>query len=188
MQRKTGVWQNWSRARRLKAVRLAALVALALVVAYLQRGRGARHADPGAPFPPSVSGRAELIDGDSLRVGGHEVRLKGIDAPEGRQTCSRSGAPWRCGDAARDALSRMIGGEAIACAVSERDQFGRLLAKCRVGDRNLNADMVAAGMAVAYGAYEREQAAAKSERRGIWGSEFQMPRQWRDENNDTRAR
>lgn len=188
MQRKTGIWQSWSRARRLKAVRLAALVALALAVAYLQRGRGARHADPGAPFPPAVSGRAELIDGDSLRVGGHEVRLKGIDAPEGRQTCRKNGAPWRCGDAARDALGRMIGRESITCSVSERDRFGRLLATCRIGDRNLNAAMVAAGMAVAYGSYEREQAAAKTERRGIWDAEFQMPRQWRDENNGSYAR
>lgn len=188
MQRKTGGWRQWSRARRLKAVRLAALVALALALAFLQRGRDARHADPGEPFPANVSGRAHPIDGDSLRVGGHEVRLKGIDAPEGRQTCRRNGAPWRCGDAARDALSRMTGGETVACDVSERDRFGRLLATCRVADRNLNADMVAAGMAVAYGGYEREQAAAKSARQGIWDGEFEMPRRWRDENNDTRAR
>jgi len=114
--------------------------------------------------------------------------MKGIDAPEGRQTCRRNGALWRCGDAARDALGRMIGRESVTCSVSERDRFGRLLATCRIGDRNLNAAMVAAGMAVAYGSYEREQAAAKAERRGIWDAEFQMPRQWRDENNGSYAR
>lgn len=180
--------RGWSRARRLKAVRLAALVALAVAVAVFGKWRDARHPDRNAPFPAAISGSGQPIDGDSLRVGGHEVRLKGIDAPEGRQTCRRNGAIWRCGDAARDALNRMISGETVSCAVSERDRYGRLLARCRSGDRDLNAAMVDAGMAVAYGGYEREQAAAKAARRGLWESEFQMPRQWRDDNHDAYAR
>ena len=32
-----------------------------------------------------IIGSAEVIDGDSLRVGGRELRLEGIDAPEYRQ-------------------------------------------------------------------------------------------------------
>jgi len=180
--------RGWSRVRRLKAARLVALLALALAVAFLGRGREGRSTNRDGPLPADVSGLARPIDGDSLWVGNHEVRLKGIDAPEGRQTCQRNGALWRCGEAARDALIRMIGSETLVCAVSERDRYGRLLARCRAGDRNLNAAMVAAGMAVAYGGYEGEQAAAKSERRGLWDAEFQMPRQWRDENNDTHGR
>lgn len=182
--------RRWSRRQRLKIARLAALVALAAAAALLGRGHWSQgmRTDRNDPFPPEVSGWARPIDGDSLWVGAHEVRLKGIDAPEGRQTCRRNGATWSCGDAAREALSRMIGRETIACAVSERDRYGRLLASCSVGDRNLNAEMVTAGMAVAYGGYEREEAVAKAARRGIWDSEFQMPRQWRDENNDKQPR
>lgn len=30
----------------------------------------------------TIEGRAEVIDGDSLKVGGTEVRLFGVDAPE----------------------------------------------------------------------------------------------------------
>lgn len=182
--------QRWSRRRRLKVARLAALLAMAAAGTFLSRNQwlpGMRP-DRSDPFPPQVSGWARLIDGDSLWVGSHEVRLKGIDAPEGRQTCRRNGVTWSCGDAARDALSRMVGRETIICAVSERDKYGRLLASCRAGDRNLNAGMVTAGMAVAYGGYERDEAAAKAARRGIWDSEFQMPRQWRDENNDRQPR
>lgn len=180
--------RRWSRRRRLRVVRLAALLALAAAAAFLGKGhwRQGMRSDRNDQFPAEVSGWARPIDGDSLWVGNHEVRLKGIDAPEGRQTCRRNGAAWNCGDAARNALSRMIGRETVTCAVSERDRYGRLLASCRAGDRDLNAGMVTAGMAVAYGGYEREEATAKAARSGIWDSEFQMPRQWRNENNDRR--
>ena len=47
---------------------------------------------PAAPAAAQqVSGPAAVIDGDSLRVAGVEVRLHGVDAPEGRQTCERGG-------------------------------------------------------------------------------------------------
>lgn len=181
---------SWSRRRRLKAARLAVLLALAAAMAFLGRRhlREGRHPDRDDPFPADVSGRGRPIDGDSLWVGTQEVRLRGIDAPEGRQTCRRNGTLWRCGDAAHDALNQMISGETVVCAVSERDRYGRLLANCRVSDRNLNAAMVSEGMAVAYGGYEREEATAKAARRGIWDSEFHMPRQWREENGDAQPR
>ncbi len=37
------------------------------------------------PAPGQISGAARAIDGDSMFVGRDEVRMKGIDAPEGRQ-------------------------------------------------------------------------------------------------------
>jgi endonuclease YncB( thermonuclease family) len=46
--------------------------------------------------------------------------------------------------------------------------------------------MVADGMAVSYGGYWREEREAKAARRGIWASEFQVPRQWRDEHKQAR--
>lgn len=79
--------------RRLKAGRLAALMALAVVMGLLSRGGGlqALRQRWNDPFPPKISGLARPIDGDSLWVGVYEVRLKGIDAPEGSQTCLRKG-------------------------------------------------------------------------------------------------
>lgn len=182
--------QPWSRRRRLKVARWAATAVLVAAAILLGRGRWPEALRPGSndPFPARVSGLARPIDGDSLWVGGNEVRLKGIDAPEGRQTCRRNGAIWGCGEAARGALVGLIGGNAITCDVSERDRYGRLLAYCRAGDRDLNATMVTAGMAVAYGGYGREEAEAKGARRGIWNSEFETPRQWRDEHNARLAR
>lgn len=133
------------------------------------------------PAPGQISGAARAIDGDSMFVGRDEVRMKGIDAPEGRQSCTKDGQPWECGNAARDELRRLIGKDVVQCNVIERDKHNRLLATCSAAGRDLNAGMVASGMAVAYGGYLREQGDAKAKRRGLWGSEFQQPREWRHE-------
>ncbi len=135
--------------------------------------------DRAAPFSPNIAGQAKPIDGDCLWVGFNEVRLKGIDAPEGRQFCRRDGKSCSCGEAARDELVRAIGGESATCEISERDVYGRLLGRCVAGGRDLNAGMVLAGMAVAYGGYTHEEAEAKSAGRGIWAGEFDAPRKWR---------
>lgn len=130
--------------------------------------------------PETVSGMARIIDGDSLRIGGHEIRLKGIDAPEGRQTCQKNGASWPCGEQARASLKAMIDGSTVVCRWQERDQHQRLLAQCLVQDRDLNAAMVAEGWAVAFGArYIAEERRAKDARRGMWAGEFERPGEWR---------
>jgi len=48
--------------------------------------------------------------------------------------------------------------------------------------------MVSDGMAVAYGGYWREEREAKSMKRGLWASEFQEPRLWRQEKNKNMGR
>ncbi len=132
--------------------------------------------------PGTVSGFAEVIDGDSLRIAGAEVRLEGIDAPEGRQTCRRDGAEWDCGEEARRALTRLIGGTRVTCRSQEIDKHGRHLGTCEAGAVELNRTMVASGMAVAFGrAYVGEERAARAERKGLWAGEFQLPRDWRHE-------
>ncbi|RUO99295.1 MAG: thermonuclease family protein [Hyphomicrobium sp.] len=142
----------------------------------------------GDPFPPSVTGRADPFDGDSLWVGDEEVRLKGIDAPEWKQECGRAGVSWKCGVAARDELARAIGGNEVTCRISERDVYGRLLGNCVANGRDLNAHMVSTGMAVAYGAFDSEQQAARSSKAGIWAGDFENPRDWRAGNVADEAR
>ncbi|MBK9078254.1 MAG: thermonuclease family protein [Hyphomicrobium sp.] len=162
---------------------IAALIVAALGALFGQEHlTGSRPRTPSSgPAPDQISGAGRAIDGDSLFVGRDEVRMKGIDAPEGKQVCTRDGRDWDCGNAARDELRRLIGKDVVQCQVFERDKHDRLLAACSAGGRDLNAGMVSSGMAVAYGGYLREQGDAKAKRRGLWGSEFQQPRDWRHE-------
>lgn len=155
--------------RHWRALATVALLAAAVIGKWLT----------GEALPPKVEGVAQLIDGDSFRLGGHEVRLKGIDAPEGRQTCRRNTKDWACGEEARRELQRIAGGRAITCDVASKDQHGRLLAYCRAGSRDINAAMVASGYALSYGSYLKEEGSAKAAKRGLWSGEFERPRDWR---------
>ena len=138
---------------------------------------------PGAAVPgEAVVGKPRLVDGDSFHLAGEEVRLVGIDAPEGRQNCTRDGGSWPCGEESRRKLAQLIGAQPISCKARERDQHGRLLAVCSVGSTNLNREMVASGMALAYGNYQSEESEARRSRRGLWSGEFERPRDWRGHN------
>jgi endonuclease YncB( thermonuclease family) len=128
---------------------------------------------------PDVVGPATVIDGDSLRVAGIEVRLFGIDAPEFRQICMRAGHPLACGRAATRFLERLTDERELHCRPREHDRYGRTVALCFVGEIDLGAAMVRAGQAVAYGAYQSEEREARAARRGIWVTSFDHPATWR---------
>jgi len=131
----------------------------------------------------TLSGSAEIIDGDSLAVSGIWVRLFGIDAPEGKQTCNRSGTAWRCGEEAATQLRNLIGGNSIECRGRDTDTYGRTLAVCSVAGIEINRAMVEAGWATAFRKYSQdyvvEENRAKAAHRGIWTSEFQLPQEYR---------
>jgi endonuclease YncB( thermonuclease family) len=126
-----------------------------------------------------IVGSAQVIDGDSLVVAGVEIRLYGIDAPEYRQPCFRRGRPWRCGIDATRTLRAMIAGRPVACRSREEDRYGRTVATCSIDGRDLGTAMVSGGHAVAYGAYQLEERAARNAGRGIWSSRFDPPADWR---------
>lgn len=134
------------------------------------------------------TGMGEAIDGDSLRLSGEELRLRGIDAPELNQTCTVGGASDPCGRHARAALRRYLASGLATCIGEERDRFQRLLVVCRVRGIELNAAMVREGHAVAFGAYFAEEAEAKAGYRGMWAGTFQRPSDWRQQNGNGRAR
>ena len=63
----------------------------------------------------TLSDPAKVIDGDSMSVPGISVHLFGIDAPEGKQTCNRSGTILRCGEEAATQFCNRIGRNPIEC-------------------------------------------------------------------------
>lgn len=130
-----------------------------------------------------IVGSAEVVDGDTLRIGGTTIRLSGIDAPEANQNCTRDGANWACGTASARQLTALVEGRQVACAVRDVDAYGRSVAVCSVGGLELNRTMVAAGWAVAFRRYSvdyvADEAGAKAARAGIWTSSFVLPEDYR---------
>ncbi|MEO1719716.1 MAG: thermonuclease family protein [Pseudomonadota bacterium] len=107
----------------------------------------------------------------------------GIDAPEGPQTCMRDGKPWTCGRAATQRLRALVSSDDVSCEVEDRDQHGRLLSVCRSRGRDVNAEMVRTGYAVAFGRrYQSLEREARTARRGLWSGTFERPQQWRRKN------
>lgn len=136
-----------------------------------------------------ISGRATVIDGDTIAVEGTEmrVRLYGIDAPEGQQTCQdANGRRYLCGSRAANQLAGIIGRSGhVHCVEEDRDRYGRIVAECTTPSGTvISAAMVASGWALEYpqysdGRYGRHQQAAKAAGRGMWAGEFVEPWQWR---------
>jgi endonuclease YncB( thermonuclease family) len=151
--------------RSLDMVLALAFVAALAGLAVLMRGE-------------DVSGRARVVDGDTLDLGGVRIRLKGLDAPELAQLCHRGGASYRCGDVARDALRDLARPE-MSCRISGEDRWRRSLAVCRVGGEDVGATLVRRGLAVAFGAYEAEERLARERRDGLWAGTFDRPAAWR---------
>ena len=143
-----------------------------------------------APLPsatPSAAetdvGQASVIDGDTIEIQGVRIRLHGIDAPESSQTCRRDGSDLRCGQQAALALADRIGQRTVRCDVRDVDRYGRSVAVCSAGGEDLNAWMVASGLAMAYVKYARDYRPQEEEARrrglGIWSTEFTPPWDWR---------
>ena len=142
-----------------------------------------------APIPAaaqSLSGPARAIDGDTLEMAGERIRLFGVDAPESMQTCQRKGAPWACGSDAKLLLAGMIAGRTVDCLPRDRDNYGRIVAVCSVGPRDLAGVMVREGMAVALRSFSQDyvaaEARAKSFGMALWGSVFETPAEFRAAN------
>ena len=126
-------------------------------------------ATPVAAAP--VEGQVlRVIDGDSLIVQTApdatplEVRLEGIDAPEGCQ----AGGP-----AARDALAAFVQEKTVSLAIKGHDHYGRTLATVSVDGLNVNLRMVAEGQAWSlrtrwdYGPYVKQERMALALKRGL---------------------
>jgi len=124
----------------------------------IDRGRRAEHIEESArtpdPSPPPfdettaqqvvetvrLSGPAYVIDGDSLVICRTQVRLFGVDAPEINHPYGKK-AKWALHGLCKDRLVR--------AEVTERDAYGRTVARCFLPDgRDLSAEMVRLGLAL----------------------------------------
>lgn len=144
-------------------------------------------------FAQKIEGRAEVVTGDVLRIDDTEIRLAGIEAPELAQRCAIPGnRNWRCGAAARTALSRLVRGEPVHCSVSGTDESGRPLGICVAGENDLAMMLVSDGHAFAetglFARYSSEEERARAGKVGIWRGNPERPAEYRARREEEMAR
>lgn len=169
-------------ANRLREVIFSAWVALCLSVGLallclLLVFAGWAHAE-------TITGRAQVVDGDTLIIGDTKIRLNAIDAPETDQSClDPSNNLYACGLLARDRLRARIGNATVSCQANGTERYGRFLAICFLGQDDLNRWLVSQGLAMAYiqysDRYQAAEAIAKNDRKGLWAGAFIAPWDWR---------
>ena len=139
--------------------------------------REIRRQTPQTNGPTNLTGRVTRIaDGDTLTLLDamnvqHRIRLQGIDAPESHQAF---------GTQSKKSLSDLAFNKEVVAVCDKVDQYGRLVCKIMIGERDINLEQIKAGMAWHYKYYEDEQSPedrelygraendARAARRGLW--------------------
>ena len=145
----------------------------------------------------SITGHAEVTDGDTIKINTFKIRLNGIDAPEKKQKCKRPYLEifififyedYSCGQKSTEALLKKINNQKITCKISNVDYFKRLIGECYKRKINLNAWLVSNGHAVAFRKYSKKyvshETLAKQEKKGMWQGKFEMPWDYRKSNKN----
>lgn len=137
----------------------------------------------GGHAATTLTGTAEVIDGDTIRLGETVVRLADIDAPEMGQRCDGPKALQRCGVVAAGFLADRIEGETVTCEVAGLDAYGRSIAACSHQGQDISAWLVAEGYAMAFVKYSARlvplQEEAEAKLAGLWEGHFEPPWDYR---------
>jgi micrococcal nuclease len=145
-----------------------------------------------APLRTVTATITTITDGDTVQAITPEgtklkVRLYGIDAPETSKG-KIPGEPF--GNDSRNYLASLVSQKAVRVEIRDIDRYRRIVAIIWLAERNVNQEMIVAGMAEAYEEYlkppyrasflQAEQA-AKAQGKGIWsqGSRYERPSQFR---------
>ncbi len=124
-----------------------------------------------AAFCADIVGKVTRVaDGDTVTVLDaanvqHKIRLHGIDAPEKKQAF---------GEKSKQHLSSLVFGKDVRVKYKSRDKYGRIIGTVFVDGRDVNHEMLRAGLAWHYKRYDKspEYASAELEawqnHRGLW--------------------
>lgn len=138
---------------------------------------------PAHAAATTLTGRAEVIDGDTIRLGTTVVRLADIDAPEMGQHCDGPSELQRCGVVATGFLADRIDGQTVTCQVAGLDDYGRSIATCSHQGQDLSAWLVAEGYALAFVKYSLRlvplQEEAEAKLAGLWQASLEPPWDYR---------
>ena len=134
-----------------------------------------------------------VYDGDTVKAIGHDieikVRLVGIDAPETSRKKRGPGQPYS--QQAKKYLAGLIFNRVFDIKGYGLDGYNRILGVIYLEGKNVNLEMVRAGLAEVYrgkpprgldiGPYRQAEAEAVKAGRGIWslGDKYISPKEWR---------
>ena len=145
---------------------------------------------PAFALAADVTGVPKIREADQIQIGNNRIRLAGIDAPSVDQLClNPKGDRWTCGVAARDELSKHVGGKSWNCHLGQTEHHGHWLARCDVNGEDIQKWLVRTGWALSYARrshdYDADEAAAREARAGMWQGAFIAPWDWRVRNKKT---
>lgn len=134
-----------------------------------------------------------IIDGDTIKVNGKNIRFGGIDAPESyfngkKQTCKLKEKKVFCGEISKNKLIEKIENHFVDCVIQKKkDKYKRFIAECFVNNESLSVYMVRNGYALDWpryskGKFSKDQEFAKTNNLGIWAMKFEYPWLWRAQN------
>ena len=139
-----------------------------------------------------ISGNAQIIDGDTIKINSKKIRLHGIDSPKLKQMCKKPyltiifftfTKDYPCGKISTQKLQKKINNKVITCKILDVDRYKRFIGECYKRNLNLNSWLVSNGYAVAYRKYSKKYISneinAKNEKKGIWQGKFEMPWEFR---------
>lgn len=137
----------------------------------------------GSAQAAEVSGKARVLDGDSMEVAGQRIELYGIDAPELTQTCRWPNKEIPCGNLSRTALLDLVAVTPVVCSRRRRNDDGSWIAICTAEGFDVGRNMVHTGWALAIPgqseAYAATEQTARKGKRGLWRGQFVPPWEWR---------
>ena len=118
-----------------------------------------------------------VADGDTITVldssnNQHKIRLQGIDAPEKGQAFGKASGRF---------LSGLVAGREVRVAWTKLDRYGRILGTVFVDGKDVNLEMLKAGLAWHYKKYDSTPAYAQAEsearaaKRGLWADTNPIP-------------
>ena len=141
----------------------------------------------------TISGKAKVIDGDTIKINTTKIRLFGIDAPEKKQICQEVyisflifnfQKDYKCGEQSISALIKKLKNKKIKCILKKnKDRYKRDIGICYVKNYDINSWLVRNGYALAYRRYSKkyvlDEQYAKENKLGIWKGTFIEPEKWR---------
>lgn len=128
-------------------------------------------------------GRARVIDGDTLEIDAHRIRLFGIDSPESKQQCWVNNQKWHCGKEATQLVISLVRNKEVSCQKVDTDRYKRSVSICSADGSDIAEKLVKNGLALAYRKYSRRYVPFEKEARankvGMWKGDFTQPWEWR---------